>query len=115
MTAADLTTAPQGREGAAKTLEGFCQMLEEALVIAHKDLDRLILARELMSRVMARTRSNSKLPELVDLFLSRPLVTVPLGAKLLKITPKAVDLMLAQLGAPCQGSSPAEPATAPGV
>jgi hypothetical protein len=34
----------------------------------------------------------------VDLFLSRPLVTVPLGAKMLKVTPKAVDLMLAQLG-----------------
>ena len=98
MTAADLTTAPQGWEGAAKTLEGFRQVLEEALSIAHKDLDRLILARELMSRVTARTRSNSKLPELVELFLSRPLVTVPLGAKLLKVTPKAVDLMLAQLG-----------------
>ena len=27
-----------------------------------------------------------------------PLVTVPLGAKLLKVTPKAVDLMLLQLG-----------------
>jgi DNA binding protein with HTH domain len=53
-----------------------------------------------MSRVTAKTRSNSKLPELVELFLSRPLVTVPLGAKLLKVTPKpkAVDLMLAQLG-----------------
>jgi HTH DNA binding domain len=25
-------------------------------------------------------------------------VTVPLGAKMLKVTPKAVDLMLAQLG-----------------
>jgi hypothetical protein len=89
---------PQGREGAAEKLEGFCQVLEEALSIAHKDLDRLILARDLMSRVTAKTRSNSKLPELVDLFLSRPLVTVPLGAKLLKVTPKAVDLMLAQLG-----------------
>jgi hypothetical protein len=33
-----------------------------------------------------------------QLFLSRPLVAVPLAAKLLKITPKAVDLMLAQLG-----------------
>jgi hypothetical protein len=30
----------------------------------------------------------------VELFLSRPLVTVPLGAKLLKVTPKAIDLML---------------------
>jgi hypothetical protein len=27
-----------------------------------------------------------------------PLVTVPLGAKMLKVTPKAVDLMLLQLG-----------------
>ena len=89
---------PQGREGAAEKLEGFCQVLEEALVLAHKDLDRLILARELMSRVTARTRSNSKLPELVELFLSRPLVTGPLAAKLLKVTPKAIDLMLAQLG-----------------
>ncbi len=71
-------------------------MLEEALAIAHKDLDWLILGRELMSRGTARTRS--RLPELVDMFLSRPLVTVPLGAKLLKVTPKAIDLMPAQLG-----------------
>src|SRR5215218_3845509 len=42
--------------------------------------------------------SNSKLPGLVELFLWRPLVTGPLAAKLLKVTPKAVDLMLAQLG-----------------
>ena len=89
---------PQGREGATEKLDGFCSVIEEALSIANKDLDRLILARELMNRVAARTRSNSKLPELVNLFLSRPLVTVPLGAKLLKVTPKAVDLMLAQLG-----------------
>jgi hypothetical protein len=45
-----------------------------------------------------KCRSNSKLPELVELFLSRPLVTVPLGAKLLKVTPKAVNFMLLQLG-----------------
>jgi hypothetical protein len=89
---------PQGREGAREKLEGFCQVIEEALSIAHKDLDRLILARELMSRVTAKTRSNSKLPHLVELFLSRPLVTVPLAAKLLRVTPKAVDLMLQQLG-----------------
>jgi hypothetical protein len=77
---------------------GFYQVLEEALAIAHKNFDRLILARELMSRVTAQCRSNSKLPGLVELFLSHPLVTVPLGAKLLKATPEAVDLMLAQLG-----------------
>nr|WP_281351464.1 RHE_PE00001 family protein [Microvirga arsenatis] len=89
---------PQGREGATETLEGFCQVLEAALAIGNKDLDRLILARELMQRVTKECRSNSKLPGLIELFLSRPLVTVPLAAKLLQVTPKAVDLMLAQLG-----------------
>jgi hypothetical protein len=48
------------REVAAEKVEGFCQVLEEALSIAHKDLDRLILARKLMSRVTAKIRSNSK-------------------------------------------------------
>ena len=36
------TAWPQGREGARERLEGFCQVLEEALSIARKDLDRLI-------------------------------------------------------------------------
>jgi hypothetical protein len=56
-------------------------VLEEALVIANKDLDRLILARELINRVTAQCRSNLKLPELVGRSLSRPLVTVPLGPR----------------------------------
>jgi HTH DNA binding domain len=47
-----------------------------------------------MNRVTDTCRSSSKLGELL---LSRLLVTVPLGARLLKVTPKAVDLMLAQL------------------
>ena len=104
-----------GQRGAEEKLDGFCSVIEEALAVAGKDLDRLILVRELMSRVPARTRSNSKLPELVDLFLSRPLVTVPLAAKLLKVTPKAVDLMLAQLGGALPANSPAAPATEHGA
>ena len=51
-----------------------------------------------MSLVTAKTRFHSKLLDLVDLLLTRPLVTLPLGAKLLKVTPKAIDLMLVQLG-----------------
>ena len=49
-------------------------------MLGTKDLDRLILARELMERETRTCRSSSKLPALVDLFLYRPLVTVPLGA-----------------------------------
>jgi hypothetical protein len=48
---------PQGKEGAAEKLDGFCSVIEEVLALAGRDLDRLILARELMSRVTAKTRS----------------------------------------------------------
>jgi hypothetical protein len=51
-----------------------------------------ISLRLLVLRCPTGTRSGD------ELFLSRPLVTVPLAAKLLKVTPKAVDLMLAQFG-----------------
>ena len=44
------------------------------------------------------TQTYCKLPELVELCLPRPLVTALLAAKLLTVTPKAVDLMLAQRG-----------------
>jgi hypothetical protein len=89
---------PQGREKAAETVAGFCTIVEEAVAQGQKDIERLLLARETMDRVTRTCRSNSKLPELVNLFLSRPLVTVALGAKVLQVTPKAVDLMLVQLG-----------------
>lgn len=65
----------------------LCTVVEEAIAIANEDLDRLIFAREVMGRVTKTCRSNSKLPEFVELFLSRPLVTAPLAAKLLKVTP----------------------------
>lgn len=41
-----------------------------------------------MGRVTTKTRSNSKLPALLELSLSRLLVTVPLAAKLLQVTPR---------------------------
>jgi hypothetical protein len=88
----------------------------EAIPTGNKDLDLLILAHKLTSRIMARTGSNSMLLELVELFLSRPLVTAPLGARFLKGTPKAVDLMLAHLSAARHHASlPSAPATEPRV
>ena len=67
-------------------------------MLGTKDLDRPILARELINRVAEQCRSNSRLPRPVQLFLSCPMVTVPLGVSLLIVALKAVDLMLAQLG-----------------
>ena len=66
-------------------------------MLGTEDLDRPILAHELINQVADQCRS-SRLPRLVQLFLSRPLVTVQLGAELLTVALEAVDLMLAQLG-----------------
>ncbi len=73
---------PRGREGALENLEGFCQVVEEAVAIGSRDLDRLSLARELLGRVTKPCRRSLRLPQLVELFLSRPLVTVPLFSNL---------------------------------
>ncbi|MDF2810210.1 MAG: hypothetical protein K0S56_1241 [Microvirga sp.] len=78
-------------------IAGFCKVVEETVAQAQKDLERLILARD-------HGPGHPYLPQQLEAagagravsFSS--LVTVALGAKLLKVTPKAVDLMLIQLG-----------------
>ncbi|MET0532498.1 MAG: hypothetical protein ABW003_29975, partial [Microvirga sp.] len=59
--AVEVPAAGQGR--AKEKLDGFCSVIEEALAIAAKDLDRLIL-RELMNRVTARRGRNLLWPAL---------------------------------------------------
>jgi hypothetical protein len=88
----------QGREGAGEKVEAFARLVEEAVRQGETDLQRLSLARETMLRKTRDCRSTSRLPQLIELFVSRPLVSVALAAKLLAVTPKAVDLMLGQLG-----------------
>lgn len=88
----------QGREGGVEKVEAFARIVDEAVNQGEKDLQRLIMARETMMRRAKDCRSNSRLPQLIDLFLSRPLVSVAIASKLIRVTPKAVDLMLAQLG-----------------
>jgi HTH DNA binding domain len=88
----------QGREGGTVKVEAFARLVREAVAQGERDLQRLVLARETMLRPARDCRSNSRLPQLIELFLSRPLVSVPLAAKLIGVTPKAIDLMLTQLG-----------------
>jgi len=88
----------QGREGGVEKVEAFARIVDEAVNQGEKDLQRLILARETMMRRAKDCRSNSRLPQLIEVFLSRPLVSVAIASKLIGVTPKAVDLMLAQLG-----------------
>lgn len=67
-----------------------------------KEHDRLMLARQQMEHRIAGRRQSSKLPRLVDLVLSRPLVSSGMIAQALSVTPQgalkiASDLNLREL------------------
>lgn len=78
---------------------GLLGAFTEAAGFGQADCDRLSLARELMLRKCEGRRGNSKLAELVDLFVASPLVTVQLAAARLQVSPQAVEAMLRELGA----------------
>lgn len=81
-----------------RRLEGLLAAVCESARLADADLKRLTLARELMLRRCAGRRGNSRLGELVGLFVELPLVTVALAADRLKVSPQAVEAMLKELG-----------------
>lgn len=78
----------------AAVLEG----LTAAARVGLAELDRLGRARALLARRIAGRRSNSKLPALVDLVISSPLVTASMVASALDVTPQAAQKLLAALG-----------------
>lgn len=77
---------------------GFLEWTLAAADRARKDLDALGLAALAMERHLEGRRRNSRLPALVQLFLSRPLVSIPMAAKALNVSQQAVDVMIRQLG-----------------
>ena len=79
-------------------IAGFLDGVTAAAERGHKDLDRLTLAQEVLGVQLKGRRSTSRLPALVDLLLSKPLISVPLAAKELKVSAQAVEGMMGQLG-----------------
>lgn len=69
-------------------LLAILEAFEQAGRIGLNEHDRLVLARGTLERKTKGRRSNSKLPELIDLVLARPLVSAGLVAKLLDTTPQ---------------------------
>ena len=63
-----------------------------------QDHDRWLLARRLLERKLARRRSTSKLPALIDYVITRPIVSAGMIAKELAITPRAAQDLVAELG-----------------
>jgi hypothetical protein len=62
-----------------------------------KEHDRLMLARQTMTRKLLGRRASSKLPQLIELVLSRPLVTAGTVAKAIGVTPQAAVRIVEEL------------------
>ncbi|MCM2435637.1 RHE_PE00001 family protein [Agrobacterium rosae] len=63
-----------------------------------KEHDRLVLARTLFERKLEGRRTSSKLPELVELVMAKPLVSAAMVAKTLEVTPQAARRIVMELG-----------------
>ncbi|MBY5717098.1 DUF1612 and helix-turn-helix domain-containing protein [Rhizobium leguminosarum] len=69
-----------------------------AAEIGLKEHDRLALARTMFERKLEGRRASSKLPELVELVMARPLVSAKMVAKTLEVTPQAARRIVLELG-----------------
>ncbi|MFA1628170.1 RHE_PE00001 family protein [Rhizobium mongolense] len=69
-----------------------------AAEIGMKENDRLTLAKTMMDRKLEGRRTSSKLPELVELVMAKPLVSAGMVAKTLEVTPQAARRIVLELG-----------------
>lgn len=69
-----------------------------AAEIGLKEHDRLALAKTMMDRKLERRRTSSKLPELIEIVMARPLVSAGMIAETLGVTPQAARRIVLELG-----------------
>ncbi len=69
-----------------------------AAEIGMKEHDRLTLAKTMFERKLEGRRTSSKLPELVELVMTKPLVSAGMVAKTLEVTPQAARRIVLELG-----------------
>ena len=63
-----------------------------------KEHDRLTLAKQMMERRLVGRRASSNLPGLIELVISRPLVSAGMVAETLRVTPRAALRIVEALG-----------------
>ncbi len=66
--------------------------------VGMKEHNRLALAKTMMDRKLEGRRTSSKLPELVELVMAKPLVSAGMVAKALEVTPQAARRIVLELG-----------------
>ena len=72
--------------------------LAAAAALGLKEHDRLAVARQVLQRRLVGRRASSKLPDLIDLVMARPLVSAGMIAEALDVTPRAALRIVEELG-----------------
>ncbi len=78
-------------------LSALTHGLLTAAELGLKEHDRLTLARQMMERRLIGRRMSSKLPDLIELVIARPLVSAGMIAKALAVTPQAARRIVEEL------------------
>jgi len=79
-------------------VEGFLEAVKASCERTGQEIVRLIHADALMARGIDGKRKASKLPQLKDLLLGRPLVSARMIQRVLKVSPEGASYLLKQLG-----------------
>lgn len=79
-------------------LVAFLDALSSAAEAGMKELDRLGQAKDQMERRLRNRRSSSSLPGVLELVLSRPIVSTAMIAKAAKVTPRGALNLVVELG-----------------
>lgn len=83
--------------GRMTRLLAILESFEETAAASLKEHDRLLAARAQLERRTANRRGHSRLPQLVDLVIARPVVSASLIAKELDITPQGALVLTKEL------------------
>jgi len=78
-------------------LMALIEAMREAAELGLKEHDRLLLARQQMQHRLVGRRSSSKLPQLIELLLSRPVVSTSMMVDTLSVTPQGALKMAGEL------------------
>lgn len=81
-------------------MAGFLEWAEAAAGEGQKAFDSLTLAENLLRHTVRGGRSNSRMPQLMELLLERPFVSVALASKALRVSRQAAHTLLKRIGAP---------------
>ncbi len=86
------------RDDYPRRMTAFFDMVACAVQAAGNELDSLSSAHERMRLKIKDAPKNSRLPALADLMVAKPIVSIPLACKELRISKQALRVMIPRLG-----------------